>query len=104
LKDPLRAQTFDSDEELNHTINGWFEQGWYKVACTSMEKCVVLERNCIKKQYSDLDHRRLQLCFSHYLLINPHTYDMMCNDTFFQQLDRRPVSHNSGNQEPADAG
>jgi len=26
LKDPLRAQTFDSDEELNHTINGWFEQ------------------------------------------------------------------------------
>ena len=56
LKDSLRGQTFDSDEEVIHAINGWFEQqdkkffmDGVKSLAHRWEKCVALEGDYIEK-------------------------------------------------------
>ena len=56
LKDSLRGQKFDSDEEVIHAINSWFEQqdkNFYVDGVKSLahrwEKCVALEGDYVEK-------------------------------------------------------
>jgi len=78
LKASLRGQTFESDKDVIHTIDDWFEQldeqffmYGIKAFAHHWEKCVTLGGDYVEKLQSNFVRGPLFLCFfSNYLLIN----------------------------------
>ena len=80
LKNLLRGQRFDCDEEVVHAINDWFkvqDKKFFVDDVNSLvhqwEKCVAIEGDYIEILESEFDDNRVLLCFSHYIVINPGT-------------------------------